>query len=140
MCEGLKIDAAVIWQRGEPVAFEIPEKRKGRSRLRLALARGQCRPDSIPSGSVATRKAAEAKGWDHSRPLRFSAWRRYQVRRDISSLSQGFLASLVLARSSIRGRPVLRARFTIIFRIEFEQPPIELLARRHAPCCATRCC
>jgi hypothetical protein len=31
------------------------------------------------------------------------AWRRYQVRRDISSLSQGFLASLVRARSSIRG-------------------------------------
>ena len=35
------------------------------------------------------------KGRDHSRPLRFSAWRRYQVRRDISSLSQGFLASMV---------------------------------------------
>ena len=29
---------------------------------------------------------------DHSRPVRFSAWRRYHVRRDISSLSQGFLA------------------------------------------------
>src|SRR5580704_17575702 len=48
------------------------------------------------------------KGRDHSRPLRFSAWRRYQVRRDMPSLSQGFLASMVLARSSIRGRPVLR--------------------------------
>ena len=47
-------------------------------------------------------------GRDHSRPLRCSAWRRYHVRRDISSLSQGFLASMVLARSSIRGRPVLR--------------------------------
>ena len=40
------------------------------------------------------------KGRDHSRPLRFSAWRRYHVRRDISSLSQGFLALIVLARSS----------------------------------------
>ena len=50
------------------------------------------------------------KGRDHSRPLRFSAWRRYQVRRDISSFSQGFLASIVLARSSIRGRPFLAGR------------------------------
>ena len=41
---------------------------------------------------------------------RFSAWRRYQVRRDISSLSQGFLASMVLARSSIRGRPFFGAQ------------------------------
>jgi hypothetical protein len=41
-------------------------------------------------------------------PWRFSAWRRYQVRRDISSLSQGFLASMVRARSSIRGRPFFR--------------------------------
>jgi hypothetical protein len=51
-------------------------------------------------------------GRDHSRPLRCSAWRRYHVRRDISSLSQGFLASLVRRRSSIRGRPV-RARFIV---------------------------
>jgi hypothetical protein len=42
--------------------------------------------------------------------FRFSAWRRYQVRRDISSLSQGFLASMVLARSSIRGRPFFGAQ------------------------------
>ena len=42
---------------------------------------------------------------DHSRPLRCSAWRRYHVRRDISSLSQGFLASMVRARSSMRGPP-----------------------------------
>jgi hypothetical protein len=47
---------------------------------------------------------------DHSRPLSCSAWRRYHVRRDISSLSQGFRASMVLARSSIRGRPFLMAR------------------------------
>jgi hypothetical protein len=50
------------------------------------------------------------RGSRHSRPLRCSAWRRYQVRRDISSLSQGFLASMVLARSSIRGRPFLGDR------------------------------
>jgi hypothetical protein len=48
---------------------------------------------------------------DHPLPARFSAWRRYHVRRDISSLSQGFLASMVLARSSIRGRPFLGAGF-----------------------------
>jgi hypothetical protein len=35
---------------------------------------------------------ANDKGRDHSRPLRFSAWRLHQVRRDIFSLSQGFLA------------------------------------------------
>ena len=29
-------------------------------------------------------------------PARFSAWRRYHVRRDIWSLSQGFLASRIL--------------------------------------------
>jgi hypothetical protein len=40
--------------------------------------------------------------------LRFSAWRRYQVLRDISNFSHGLRASLVLCRSSIRGRPVLR--------------------------------
>jgi hypothetical protein len=56
--------------------------------------------NSLPSCSRTTDE-----GRDHSRPFRFSAWRRYQVRRDISSLSQGFLASIVLARSSIRGRP-----------------------------------
>jgi DNA invertase Pin-like site-specific DNA recombinase len=50
------------------------------------------------------RLERRTKGRDHSRPFRFSAWRRYQVRRDISSLSQGFLASMDLARSSIRGR------------------------------------
>src|ERR1700722_4827811 len=36
---------------------------------------------------------------------RFSACRRYHVRRDILSLSQGFLASMVLAPSAMRGRP-----------------------------------
>ena len=56
---------------------------------------------------------SDIQGRDHSRPLRFSAWRRYQVRRDISSFSQGFLASMVLARSSMRGRP-LRARFIVV--------------------------
>lgn len=55
-------------------------------------------------------EARTTKGQDHSRPFRFSAWRRYHVRRDMPSLSQGFLASIVLARSSMRGRP-LRARF-----------------------------
>ena len=59
---------------------------------------------------------ANEKGRDHSRPLRFSAWRRYHVRRDMPSFSQGFLASIVLARSSIRGRPVLR-------RVIFNPPP-----------------
>ena len=54
------------------------------------------------------------KGRDHSRPFRFSAWRRYQVRRDISSLSQGFLASMVRARSSMRGRPFLTAGLMIM--------------------------
>jgi hypothetical protein len=44
-------------------------------------------------------------GRDHYRPLRCSAWRRYHVRRDIPGLSQGFLASMVRARSSIGGRP-----------------------------------
>lgn len=33
----------------------------------------------------------------------------YQVRRDIPSLSHGFLASIVRARSSIRGRPFFGA-------------------------------
>jgi hypothetical protein len=37
----------------------------------------------------------EQKTGNHSRPLRRSAWRRYHVRGDISSLSQGFLASVV---------------------------------------------
>jgi hypothetical protein len=46
-----------------------------------------------------------------SRPLRCSAWRRYHVRRDISSLSQGFRASMVRARSSMRGRPFFRGGF-----------------------------
>jgi hypothetical protein len=50
------------------------------------------------------------KGQDHFGPLRFSAWRRYHVRRDMLSLSQGFLASIVRARSSIRGRPFFGAR------------------------------
>jgi hypothetical protein len=45
-----------------------------------------------------------------ARAARRSTRRRYQVRRDISSLSQGFLASIVLARSSIRGRPVFGAQ------------------------------
>ena len=52
---------------------------------------------------------ANNKGRDHSRPLRFSAWRRYQVRRDISSLSQGFLASIVLARGFLETRAALAA-------------------------------
>jgi hypothetical protein len=55
----------------------------------------------------------------HSRPLRFSAWRRYQVRRDIPSLSQGFLASLVLARSSIRGRPALRGGIGLFILVTY---------------------
>jgi hypothetical protein len=69
---------------------------------------GQVRRDISLSGLDRTGAVWNDKGRDHSRPLRFSAWRRYQVRRDMPSLSQGFLASMVLARSSIRGRPVLR--------------------------------
>ena len=63
-------------------------------------------PNSPPTAFTETLHHMP-KGRDHSRPLRFSAWRRYHVRRDISSLSQGFLASMVRARSSIRGRPFL---------------------------------
>ena len=55
---------------------------------------------------------------NHSRPLRFSAWRRYHVRRDISSFNQGRLASLVRWRSSIRGRPFLGA-LTALMRLGF---------------------
>jgi hypothetical protein len=72
------------------------------------------------AGSAAGRGASLATcdvagfGRDHSRPLRRSASRRYHVRRDISSFSQGFLASMVRARSSIRGRPVLRRWVTSV--------------------------
>jgi hypothetical protein len=52
---------------------------------------------------------------------RFSAWRRYHVRRDISSWSQGFLASMVRARSSIRGRPVRRFTMRLFARLGVEQ-------------------
>jgi hypothetical protein len=83
-------------------AKNLPEDKED---LRLLHRAGLGRP---PSGS-----RANDKGRDHSRPLRFSAWRRYQVRRDISSLSQGFLASMVRWRSSIRGRPVLRRNSVI---------------------------
>jgi hypothetical protein len=59
---------------------------------------------------------------------RFSAWRRYQVRRDIPSLSQGFLASMVRARSSIRGRP--------FFRGFIGRPCFPSSCRRQAASCA----
>ena len=36
----------------------------------------------------------------------FSACRRYHVRRDIPAASHGFLASIVLSRSSSRARPL----------------------------------
>jgi hypothetical protein len=57
---------------------------------------------------------AQTTGRDHPLPARFSAWRRYHVRRDISSLSQGFLASMVLARSSMRGPPLLRGFISVL--------------------------
>jgi hypothetical protein len=61
---------------------------------------GDCRPKSCQERTTcygrqrALNRSSRAnkKGRDHSRPLRFSAWRRYQVTRDIASLSQGFLA------------------------------------------------
>ena len=66
-------------------------------------AHGPTSVDSPRSRAIASR---QRKGRDH-RPAfaRFSACRLYQVRRDMPSLSQGFLASLVLPTSSIRGRP-----------------------------------
>jgi hypothetical protein len=81
-----------------------------RRRAARTASEVQARPTRGQVGLRSSIGAANDKGWDHSRPLRFSAWRRYQVRRDMPSLSQGFLASIVLGRSSIRGRP-LRAGF-----------------------------
>jgi hypothetical protein len=67
---------------------------------------GRRRSGTTPvGGPIGSRRK---KAGDHSGLSRFSAWRRYHVRRDISSFSQGFLASFVLWRSPIRGRPVLR--------------------------------
>jgi hypothetical protein len=43
------------------------------------------------------RQARNDKGRDHSRPLRFSAWRRYQVRRDMPRLVARSSASASLA-------------------------------------------
>ena len=63
------------------------------------------RPSGLGGRPRTRKRCANDKGRDHSRPLRCSAWRRYQVRRDMLSLSQGFFASLVLAGSSMRGRP-----------------------------------
>ena len=57
-------------------------------------------------------RARRAASGNYARALRFSACRRYQVRLDIWSLSQGARASMVLARSSIRGRPFFGARLT----------------------------
>ena len=73
------------------------------------------RPGRLQMGAGVER-ALTKKGRDHSRPLRFSAWRRYQVRRDMPTLSQGLRASLVLARSSIRGRPFAVAVAVLIGR------------------------
>ena len=48
-------------------------------------------------------RARRAASGNYARALRFSACRRYQVRLDIWSLSQGARASMVLARSSMAG-------------------------------------
>jgi hypothetical protein len=100
---------------------------------RPAAYRGECRVRRLDqkkrlSHRAGARKAAQRPPWGQavsrtamarqrgskSTPrARRSAWRRYQVRRDISSLSQGFLASMVRARSSIRGRPFFGGGLTL---------------------------
>jgi hypothetical protein len=72
-----------IWRPGKWMAHcKHHMFRRPPSRLKSAISLG--RPRLAGSMESAT------KGRDHSLPFLFSAWRRYHVRRDISSLSQGF--------------------------------------------------
>jgi len=89
---------------------EIRHNMTGKCRRRAARCKFAVPPQNQPARRPWWRRLAGKKGRDHSRPLRCSAWRRYHVRRDISSLSQGFLASMVRGGPSSRGRPVLRGR------------------------------
>ena len=89
----------------------VPRRQAPRAFVRARrLPEGQ---DRDAPAYEAIRRSAFGPGLERShRPFRCSAWRRYHVRRDMPSLRQGFLASMVWARSSMRGRPFFAGGLT----------------------------